>query len=80
MHNAKSRITALATATVHGSIVTISCVFIALRPALATAATTLGASRATLKTASRGVDYAPRVDCNRACSPEEYDAARLAVH
>jgi hypothetical protein len=73
---AKSRITALAAATVHGSIVTISCVFIALRPTLATAATTLGTSRATLKTRSGGIDKA--IDCNRACSTEENNTARRA--
>ena len=77
MLKAKSRITALAAAAVHGSVIAIALVAIAMSTTRATVARALcTAARATLKTRSRGIDKA--IDCNRACSTEENNTARRA--
>ena len=76
MLKAKSRITALAAAAAHSSVIAIALIAIAMGATLTTTASTLGTSRATLKTRSGGIDKA--IDCNRACSTEKNNTARRA--
>lgn len=76
MLKAKSRITARATTSAHSSVIAIALVAIAMGTTLATAATTLGAARATLETRPRGFDETGIIDCDCAAGAEEYNAAR----